>query len=122
MLAASPDIANSTELNPQITRLIAVVALSIACFLHFVSGKFGLFMNKLLALFKTILLVTVFIAGYKAADQPNSGKAEWNEVHGPRKSIDVLAAMVLIAYSYQGWENANYVGRTYPLYIYLTDS
>jgi hypothetical protein len=66
-------------------------------------------MNRLLAAFKVVLLFTVFVAGVKTAKKEGVGHEEFNAVHGDRNSLDGLAAMVLILYAYQGWENANYV-------------
>lgn len=109
MLAVEPDYATTTELDTRQVRFIAIVVLSAVCLLHYFSNKFGLFLNKLFALFKVILLITVFVAGIKAANKDGSGRNDFRETHGERKSVDGLAAMVLIFYAYQGWENANYV-------------
>jgi amino acid transporter len=109
MLAANPAAANTTELDSRIVRLIAIFVLSIVCLLHYFSSRSGLFLNRALALFKVILLFTVFVAGVKVAHKEGSGLKDFSEVHGKRSSGDGLAAMVLILYAYQGWENANYV-------------
>ena len=111
VLASNPNTTKTTELDSRLVRFIAIVVLSLVCLLHYFSNRFGLFMNKLFAIFKTILLFTVFVAGVNAARKEGSGLADFNETHGPRNSADGLAAMVLIFYSYQGWENANYVRR-----------
>jgi hypothetical protein len=53
----------------------------------------------------------VFIVGVKAAKKEGSGLHDFTEVHGASESANGLAAMVFIFYSYQGWENANYVSK-----------
>lgn len=110
MLASDSSYENTTQLDNRVIRLIAIVVLSTVCLLHYFSNRFGLFLNKVFALFKTVLLFTVFVAGAKAAGKEGSGYADFNKMHGTSNTADGLAAMVLIFYSYQGWENANYVG------------
>jgi amino acid transporter len=109
MLASDPNAAKTTELDSRLVRFIAIAVLSAVCLLHYFSNRFGLFLNKLFALFKTVLLFTVFVAGAKAAGKEGSGLSDFNQTHGIRNPADGLAAMVLIFYAYQGWENANYV-------------
>lgn len=103
-----------SDLDTRLVRFIAVAVLSVVCLLHYFSNRFGLFMNKLFAIFKTVLLLTVFIAGMKASTKDESGLADFGKTHGKRSAGDGLSAMVLIFYAYQGWENANYVRTTYP--------
>ncbi|KAH8655058.1 amino acid permease-domain-containing protein [Tricladium varicosporioides] len=109
LLASNSTYEKTTDLDDRLVRFIAVVILSAVSLLHYFSNKFGLFLNKLFALFKTILLLTVFIAGAKAAGKEGSGFGDFSQTHGMSNPADGLAAMVLIFYSYQGWENANYV-------------
>jgi amino acid transporter len=111
MLAASPSTSMSTELDSRLIRFIAIVVLAFVCLLHYFSGRFGLFMNKLLAIFKVLLLTTVIIAGVNSSNKPGSGLKDFKESHGKKNSADGLAAMVLILYAYSGYENANYVGQ-----------
>jgi amino acid transporter len=109
MLAANPSTSISTELDSRMIRFIAIVVLTVVCLLHYFSSRFGLFMNKVLAIFKLLLLVTVIIAGVNAAKEPGSGLKDFEESYGKKNSADGLAAMVLILYAYSGYENANYV-------------
>lgn len=109
MLASNERYSKTTELDDRLIRFIAIVVLSAVCLLHYFSNRFGLFLNKLFAIFKTVLLFTVFVAGVKAASKDGSGLEHFTESHGISNPADGLAAMVLIFYSYQGWENANYV-------------
>jgi hypothetical protein len=50
-------------------------------------------------------LVFIFvICGCIASAQPNNGKSDWGDPPIPSKNV--LAAIIYIIYSYQGWENA----------------
>jgi amino acid transporter len=109
LLASDTSYENTTDIDERLIRFIAIVVLSAVCLLHYFSNKFGLFLNKLFAIFKTILLFTVFVAGVKSARKEGSGLDDFTQTHGASDSANGLAAMVLIFYSYQGWENANYV-------------
>lgn len=109
LLAVDPDVAKSAQLDTRLVRFIAIAVLTVVCFLHYFSSRFGLFLNKLLALFKIILLFTVFVAAIIAREYEDSGRQDFNEYHGDQNAMNGIAAMVLIMYTYQGWENANYV-------------
>jgi amino acid transporter len=117
LLAAEPSSRISSDLDSRLVRFIAIVSLAAACLLHYFSGRFGLFMNKLLAVFKILLLFTVFVAGVKASRTPDSGLKDFTQSHGPKGRWDGLAALVSILYSYAGYENANYV-RQWPFTIF----
>ncbi|KAK7897883.1 hypothetical protein LTR67_004515 [Exophiala xenobiotica] len=108
ILASDPSANRMSDLDTRLVRFIAVAVLSVVCLLHYFSNRFGLFMNKLFAMFKTVLLLTVFIAGMKASTKDGSGLADFGKNQGSRGAADGLSAMVLIFYAYQGWENANY--------------
>jgi amino acid transporter len=112
LLAAIPTADSSKDFDARLVRLIAVAILTIICLMHYFSSKLGLFLNKILALFKALLLFSIFIAGMVAAKKQGSGTSDWTEKHGPggkTNGVDSIAAFVLILYSYTGWENANYV-------------
>jgi len=112
LLIALPQAGKTSDLDARLVRFIAIVILTVICLLHYFSGKLGRFMNKLLALFKGCLLFSVFVAGVKAAHKEGSGLKDFTQKHDSGSGINSLAALVLILYSYQGWENANYVRRT----------
>ena len=68
-----------------------------------------MFLNRVLALFKGLLLFSVFVAGVIASRKEGSGLSDFRHILGKHASVDSIAALVLILYAYQGWENANYV-------------
>ncbi|KIW06544.1 uncharacterized protein PV09_02974 [Verruconis gallopava] len=112
LLASIPTANSSQDFDPRLIRFIAFSILTTICLLHYFSSKLGLFLNKVLALFKACLLLSIFIAGMVATRKPNSGTIDWSVKHGPKgktNGADSIAAFVLILYSYTGWENANYV-------------
>ncbi|KAF2087291.1 hypothetical protein K490DRAFT_65684 [Saccharata proteae CBS 121410] len=99
---------------------IAIMVVTIVCFLHFVWSKLGLFLNRLFALYKIGLLLAVAGAGFHHAvratnapgDSTSNPLTDWGKHDcGPGKQGNPpsLAALVLIFYAYEGWENANYV-------------
>ncbi|KAL6707409.1 hypothetical protein ACN47E_004188 [Coniothyrium glycines] len=106
LLAARPDITESSQLDPRLIRFVAVTVITLVCGIHWFSSRSGLFLNKLVAWYKTILLIVVFACGMKYADVHGS---EWTDSVDRGGVKDGMAGMVLIFYSYQGWENANYV-------------
>lgn len=108
LISANQDVSFSTELDTRLVRYIAISVITLVCFIHGYSSKAGLFLNKLLAWYKVILLIVVFAAGMRYSDKHGS---QWKDDTIPSNgsSMDGLAAMVLIFYTYQGWENANYV-------------
>jgi hypothetical protein len=69
ILASDSNYKSITELNNCLIRLIAIVVLSAVCLLYYFFNKFGLFLNKLFAMFKIILLFTVFVTGVKSANK-----------------------------------------------------
>lgn len=113
LLAAKPDTNNAAELDPRLINLIAVGILSIICLLHYFSRRLGLFLNKAFALFKVFFLAAVFIAGVMARHKNDSGIADFGTKQEGANGKDSLAAFIYIIYSYQGWENANYVYFSY---------
>jgi amino acid transporter len=107
--ASSAEIVLSTKFDKRLVNLVAVSILTIICFINYFSKDAGLFLNKLLAWYKVGLLSTVFIAGVVVRNQPGSGISDWGEYHEGRSVADTLSALIYILYSFQGWENANYV-------------
>lgn len=109
VLAAATGVEKTSQFDKRLVNLIAVAILSVICLLHYFSSKMGLFLNRFLACYKVGLLSTVFIAGAAARHQHGSGLSDWHDTKSPRSGFDTLSALIYIFYSYQGWENANYV-------------
>lgn len=113
LLAANPDTNSATELDSRLINLLAVGILSIICLLHYFSRRLGLFLTTAFALFKVFLLAAVFIAGAMTWHKNDSGMTDFHTKQEGANGKDSLAAFIYIYYSYQGWENANYVHPSY---------
>ena len=107
------------QLNPALVRFIAISILTVVCFLHYTWSRLGLFLNKALALYKIVLCLVVFGAGVAAWNKPDSGvkpPENFGQIHSG--GFNSLSALVIIFYSYEGWENATYV-RLKSFHSYL---
>jgi amino acid transporter len=109
LAASSAEVVLSTDFDKRLVNLVAVAILTIICFINYFSKDAGLFLNKLLAFYKVGLLFAIFVAGALVRNKPGSGSGDWRENHGGGSAIDTLSAIIYILYSFQGWENANYV-------------
>lgn len=102
LVAAIPDLEDSTQLDSRLVRFIAISALTFVCLIHWHSSRAGLFLNKLVACFKIFLLIVVVIAGMAKS---SGSKSRWSDSGNMDSSSDGMAGMVLIFYSYQGTYN-----------------
>ena len=109
LLTANPDVTDTTELDKRLITYVAITILTIVCFIHYFSRNSGLLLNLVFAIYKITLVVIIIIWGCITSSKPGNGKSDWGEQ--PIESKNVLAAMIYIIYSYQGWENANYVSN-----------
>ena len=66
-------------------------------------------LNNLFAIFKVVLLFAIAVAGFIVSRQANSGTSDFNRGASTWSSIDALAAMIYIIFTYEGWEYTNYV-------------
>lgn len=82
----------------------------------------GIYVNNALAFYKVALLTVVVIAGFVclgggggkdlAAGDPYGVENLKDAFSGPSKSpYDYANALLGVLYSFQGWENANYVSK-----------
>ena len=107
LLTAQPDVTDTTQLDKRLISLVAICVLTFACFIHYFSRNSGLLLNLVFALYKVVLVFIFVVCGCIASGQPGNGKSDWG--NQPIQGKNALAAMIYIIYSYQGWENANYV-------------
>lgn len=115
LIAASPSIQTTQELDKRLVSFIAISVLTLVCLLHYFSAKLGLFLNKWFAIYKILLLVACFVAGVIARNKSfpgvPSGVTDFLTTQPGYTTADNFAALVYVLYSYQGWENANYVSK-----------
>ena len=113
---------NPEEKNPdyRLQRFVALVCITFICLIHLFSRKMGIFMNNALAVYKVGLLLFVVISGFVCLGGGGGGDHS-NIKYGAENLKDAFkggsgspysyaSAMLSVLYSYQGWENANYVG------------
>lgn len=109
MVAALPESTDIKELDPKIVKLISINIVSIVCLLHFFAPRLGLAFNRLLALYKLCLIITVFSACFWEATHGNYHGLGKGSDQSSTSPLSKISAVVLVLYSYTGWENANYV-------------
>ena len=110
ILLAAQDATDPVKLyhNAALTKFVAIIVLGLVCLLLWISPKTGLFLNKLLALYKGILLLVMAIAGMASSGKDCSG-AHDSDWQAPSGGINTISGLIYIIYSYTGWENANYI-------------
>ena len=115
VLLAAQNSSDTLELihYAALTKFVAIVVLGLVCMLLWIWPKAGLFLNKVLALYKVVLLLVMSFAGiavslHKDPDHAKYGSfaKDWEGHSGGMGSI---AGLIYIIYSYTGWENANYI-------------
>ena len=108
VLLAAQETSDPDKLkfDSRLMKIIAIVILGIVCLLLWITPKTGLFLNKLLALYKVVLLLVLGIAGIAARQNRGSGAHDWSS---PEVGVNTISGLIFIIYSYTGWENANYI-------------
>ncbi|KAM0441281.1 hypothetical protein ACHAPT_000590 [Fusarium lateritium] len=109
----------SKEINKDLVRFIGIVALSVICLLQYFSPGFGRGMNKTLAVVKLAFMVALFIVGIAATSRDiDIDRSEdwtiWHEDGGKRSNLTFAKALLLVLFSFQGWENATFVSFSAP--------
>jgi amino acid transporter len=119
LLAIDP--TNPTP-DDRLLKFLSFVTISFICLIHVFSRKMGLVLNNCLAIYKIALLTFVVLAGFvalagtraKGADRSSEYgiKNLDNAFSGPNGGPYGYATAILgVLFSYQGWENANYVSH-----------
>lgn len=116
--------AFSDNPNPdyRLQQFVALVCITFICLIHLFSRRMGIYVNNTLALYKVALLVFVVVTGFVCLgggggkhlkeDDPYGIKNLEHSFRGSERSPhDYASAMLHVLYSYQGWENANYVRK-----------
>ncbi|KAI8716964.1 hypothetical protein NCS52_00991200 [Fusarium sp. LHS14.1] len=114
----------SKGINKDLIRFIGIVALSIICLLQYFSPGFGRGMNKTLAVIKLAFMVALFSVGIAATrrkivvDGSEDWRAKdwrvWHGDNGKRSGLTFAKALLLVLFSFQGWENATFVAGEIP--------
>lgn len=116
VLAFRPD----SPVDADLQKTGAVVIQTLVCMALYRSVTTGRLLNRFFSVYKILLLIVIIIAGFCAVASnratglhdfkkdveyisPTSGKAS------KPKTADYATALLLVLYSFHGWENANYV-------------
>jgi amino acid transporter len=95
-------------------RFIAIVVLSITCLLQYFSTMWGRKLNRWFAVVKLLFLVIALLAGAvlthrgKYAGHGN-GFGDFEPCGRKKSGGEIAKAMLLVIFSYEGWENATFV-------------
>jgi amino acid transporter len=95
------------EVDDDLVRLIAIIVLWAVCTLHFSSARAGRNINTFFAITKVLVLVILACRGSKKA-----AKGEMIGNLGPeliQGRSRYATALLLVIFSFEGWENANFV-------------
>ncbi|KAL4904027.1 hypothetical protein BDW74DRAFT_168521 [Aspergillus multicolor] len=96
------------------TKFFACVVVVGICALHYRFVNIGIWANDFLAVYKVLFLLILVLAGFvetcrQGADGRLLGVGDYTATHGDPSPTNVALAILQVLYSYQGWENANYV-------------
>ncbi|CAG7560622.1 unnamed protein product [Fusarium equiseti] len=110
--------------DQHLMRYIAVSVLSIICLAQFFSPGFGRRLNKFLAVVKIGFLIGLVAVGLAALsrdfDSKSSGGAsldrgeDWSERREVRSKVSFAKALLVVLFSFEGWENATFVAGEIP--------
>lgn len=114
------DIKNDQHLM----RYIAVSILSIICLAQFFNPAFGRRLNKFLAVVKIGFLVGLISVGLAALGRDFNSKSsdgasldrgeDWSERREVRSKVSFAKALLVVLFSFEGWENATFVAGEIP--------
>jgi hypothetical protein len=101
----------SITIEPRAMRFIAVVILSLICIFHYFTARGGRALNQALAFGKFVaLLALIGLGGRTVQENKDTGA---NYPLAPTRTLsNTAAALLLVLFSFQGWENATFV--SYP--------
>ncbi|KAL3436106.1 amino acid permease-domain-containing protein [Aspergillus tetrazonus] len=96
------------------TKFFACVIVVGICAVHYRLVNIGIWANDCLAVYKVLFLLVLVLAGFletcrQGADGGLLGLGDYATTHGSPSPTNVALAILQVLYSYQGWENANYV-------------
>lgn len=109
---------NPTDIS---VRTVACLAVTIACVLHATAPTLSTKLSNVLGVFKVFVLILIVISGALATlniieleQKPNNFSNLWEIDHSVSPGLSgspyaLAIALLRVAYSYKGWENANYV-------------
>ncbi|KAL4812941.1 amino acid permease-domain-containing protein [Aspergillus spinulosporus] len=96
------------------TKFFACVIVVGICAVHYRLVNIGIWANDCLTVYKVLFLLVLVFAGFvetcrQGVDGGLLGVGDYATTHGSPSPTNVALAILQVLYSYQGWENANYV-------------
>jgi amino acid transporter len=104
LIAIHPD----EEPNGSLVRFIGVFALMMICLIQLFSSRAGRVMNRFFALMKITFLIVLFVFGCAYIGK-HGGQTHFMEKTPNLPTFNYAQALVVVLYSYDGWENATFV-------------
>lgn len=109
--------ASGLDPSDGMVRFVAVLSVTFAVTLHATAPRVSRTLSNALGVFKVLVLVLIVISGILAAtgiikidNRPDNFSNLWEVSPASGTSVYAYAiALLRVAYSYKGWENANYV-------------
>nr|CEG05097.1 unnamed protein product [Fusarium clavum] len=120
--ADAVDIDGEIQKDQHLIRYIAVSVLSIICLIQFFSARFGRRLNRFLAVVKIGFLIGLIGVGLSALDRdlyhgdknPPSRTEDWSVQHEVHSKVSFAKALLVVLFSFEGWENATFVAGEIP--------
>jgi amino acid transporter len=103
LIAIHPD----QDPNRDLVRFIGIVTMSTICLIQLFSSRAGRVLNGFFALVKILFLVVLFFFGVGALNS-NPKPGDFTD-KAPEPTLNYAEALLVVLYSYEGWENANFV-------------
>lgn len=99
------------DIDARSSQFLGVVFNTVACLLLYFVLRGCFLLNSVFAAFKLALLTIFFVAGIVHACKDGSGLGDFNETHSGGSTINTISAMTYVLFTYEGWENTNYVSQ-----------
>lgn len=104
------DPTNSTP-DGDTVRFIGIVTLTILCLMQYFYATLGRRLNVTVAVLKIIFLIILLGGGASSAINHRYGAPTFTECSPLHRSTGYAKALLLVIFSYEGWENANFVSQ-----------
>jgi amino acid transporter len=107
LIAVSPN----KDPNGNWVRFIGIFSLIIICLIQLFSSRAGRVLNRFLAIVKITFLVVLFGFGCAYINKHGRRRHFTEKIEGITK-FNYAQALLVVLYSYDGWENATFVSNT----------
>ncbi|KAM0552476.1 hypothetical protein ACHAPJ_008037 [Fusarium lateritium] len=113
---------DSLKDNHHLIRYIGVTTLSVICLIQFFNPGFGRKLNRILAVIKIGFLLGLIIVGLTALSRDLRDEKgnkidraqDWREQHETLSNLSFAKALIVVLFSFEGWENATFVAGEIP--------